>query len=91
MWCFPEATVEQVSAHAARFAVQFGEPTALAPIEHGFTHYRLRIYPVLLHVKRRKAVLGEPGVAWIDLEAALSYAIPAPVRALLQRLPGLGQ
>ena len=91
MWCFPEATVEQVSAHATRFVVQFGEPTALAPIEHGFTHYRLRIYPVLLHVKRRTAALGEPGVAWIDIEAALSYPIPAPVRALLEQLSGLGQ
>jgi A/G-specific adenine glycosylase len=91
MWCFPEASVEQLTAHAARFAVPLGEPMTLAPIEHGFTHYRLRIHPVLLRVKRRDADLHEPGVAWVDIEAALRYAIPAPVRGLLQQLSSISR
>ena len=66
MWCFPEMQAEQLAAHAARFDVELGESTALAAIEHGFTHYRLRIHPVLMRVKRRTLALGEPGVAWIS-------------------------
>jgi len=86
MWCFPEMQAEQLAAHAARFDVELGESTALVAIEHGFTHYRLRIHPVLMRVKRRTLALGEPGVAWIAIDAALEYAIPAPVRRLLEQL-----
>jgi A/G-specific adenine glycosylase len=54
---------------------------ALAPIEHGFTHFRLRIKPLLYDVRRRKA--GR----WLKLEEAARAALPAPVKALLGRLP----
>jgi A/G-specific adenine glycosylase len=86
MWCFPEMPAQRLAEYAARFDVQLGESTALAPIEHGFTHYRLRIHPVLMRVKRRALSLSEPRVAWIALDAALGYAIPAPVRRLLEQL-----
>lgn len=54
---------------------------ALAPIEHGFTHFRLRIKPLLCDVQHRKA--GR----WLKLEEAARAALPAPVKALLGRLP----
>jgi A/G-specific adenine glycosylase len=83
LWCFPEADADHL---AMRFAAEAGAATPLASIEHGFTHFRLRIHPVLMRVKRRTLSLNEPDVAWVDIEAALRYAIPAPVRNLLQRL-----
>jgi len=86
MWCFPEAEVEQIGLVAARFADEIGEALSLAPIEHGFTHFRLRIHPVLMRVKQRTCVVEEPATAWVPIDAALSYAIPAPVRSLLQQL-----
>ena len=86
MWCFPETDANTPAADALRFGAEVGEAALLAPIEHGFTHFRLRIHPVLMRVKRRTPCASEAGVAWVDIEAALSYAIPAPVRSLLQLL-----
>jgi len=91
MWCFPEAGVESVSSCAAGFAVDFEEGKALATIEHGFTHYRLRIHPMLVRVRQRSPTVTEPAVAWVQIQAALRYAIPTPVRALLEQLSDLDQ
>jgi A/G-specific adenine glycosylase len=86
MWCFPETDASTFAADALRFGAEVDEPALLAPIEHGFTHFRLRIHPMLMRVRRRTLLASEAGVAWVDIEAALSYAIPAPVRSLLQLL-----
>jgi A/G-specific adenine glycosylase len=68
LWCFPETSA---TAKGRR----------LAPIEHGFTHFRLRIHPLLREV-RRKTGKG----LWIDIADAAHAAVPAPVRRLLTRL-----
>jgi A/G-specific adenine glycosylase len=86
MWCFPESERGQIEITAARFASKAGSTTALAPIEHGFTHFRLRIHPMLIRAQRRALALGEDTAAWISLEAAMRQAIPAPVRILLELL-----
>jgi A/G-specific adenine glycosylase len=70
LWCFPEHA-GRVPAGARR----------LAPIEHGFTHFRLRIHP-LLASGRRAPSAGR----WMTLEEAQAAALPAPVRTLLSRL-----
>ena len=70
LWCFPE--------HAGRVPAGARQ---LAPIEHGFTHFRLRIHPLL--AKRARA---SNGGKWMTLEEAEAAALPAPVRTLLSRL-----
>jgi A/G-specific adenine glycosylase len=70
LWCPPELSGKR--PRGAR---------ALPPIEHGFTHYRLRIWPLLCDVRKRSA--GR----WLNIEEAAAAALPAPVRALLGRLP----
>jgi A/G-specific adenine glycosylase len=70
LWCPPELNGKR--PRGAR---------ALPVIEHGFTHYRLRIWPVLCDVPKRAA--GH----WLKVEEAGAAALPAPVRALLGRLP----
>ncbi|HYD56490.1 MAG TPA: A/G-specific adenine glycosylase [Burkholderiales bacterium] len=55
---------------------------ALAPLEHGFTHFRLRIRPLLYDVARRPS-----GAGWTPIADALSGAVPAPVRKVLKALP----
>jgi len=52
----------------------------LPPIEHGFTHFRLRIQPVLCEVR------AASGDGWVTLREACAAAVPAPVRELLQAL-----
>jgi A/G-specific adenine glycosylase len=68
LWCFPEV---RAAAKGKR----------LAPIEHGFTHFKLRIYPVLRDVRTKTG----DGL-WIDIADAADAAVPAPVRRLLSRL-----
>jgi len=53
-------------------------------IEHGFTHYRLTIQPVLCELKRLPSRAESPGRLWIDIEEAGASATPAPVKKLLQ-------
>src|SRR3954471_6968792 len=70
VWGFPE--------HSGRVA---RDMQRLPPIDHGFTHFRLRIEPLLREVRSAKV----PGL-WLPVEQALAAAIPAPVRTLLGRL-----
>jgi A/G-specific adenine glycosylase len=73
LWCFPQ---KANAALPVRFAKR------LAPIDHGFTHFRLRIQPLLCEADCAQT----PGGLWIDLEDASSAALPAPVKKLLQDL-----
>jgi A/G-specific adenine glycosylase len=68
LWWFPEA------ARAP------GGAKKLAPIDHGFTHFRLRIQPFLCKSRGRSDGL------WIDLAEARDAAVPTPVRNLLEDL-----
>jgi A/G-specific adenine glycosylase len=86
LWCFPElgeAGIEQECL--ARFAVTLGGTARLGNIEHGFTHFRLRIKPVLAHARNAPS-LEQPGRLWLTPADALGAAIPVPVRRILQGL-----
>ena len=69
LWCFPEH----------RGALKPGMK-ALQPIDHGFTHFRLRIQPLLYEGR------AAPNGIWLGIEEAMAAAVPAPVRTLLGRL-----
>jgi A/G-specific adenine glycosylase len=73
LWCFPEADKN-------------AKGTLLAPLEHGFTHFRLRIHPLLRDVSLKPSRAEAPGRLWIDVADALDAAIPAPVKKLITRL-----
>ena len=73
LWCFPEGADASVRPRVAR---------KLAPIDHGFTHFRLKIQPLLCEARLRE----RPGQIWLDLADAAQAAIPAPVKNLLQDL-----
>jgi A/G-specific adenine glycosylase len=74
LWTFPESQPPGLKLTSRR---------ELPVLEHGFTHFKLRIRPVLCEVAR----IGKHGSGmWIDVEEAKSAAVPAPVRALLERI-----
>ena len=74
LWTFPESRPR---------GIEVTSRSELATLEHGFTHFKLRIRPVLCEVGRvRKA---GPGM-WIDLDEAKGAAVPTPVRTLLERI-----
>lgn len=70
LWCFPER--RPAGCRVMR---------KLQRIEHGFTHFRLRIQPLLCRGAPR-----ESG-SWMDLVDVAGAAIPTPVRNLLHDLP----
>ena len=76
LWTFPETRLYR-SAASRR----------LAPMEHGFTHFRLHIQPVLCEIGKTASRAEAPGCLWIDVGEAAAAAVPAPVRTLLGRLP----
>ena len=70
LWCFPAGK-------------RRAGDRALAPIEHGFTHFRLQIRPVVREAKKTRPRRRE---RWATLAALERAAIPAPVRILATRL-----
>jgi A/G-specific adenine glycosylase len=72
LWTFPETKI-----------IDCRTTTRLSPIEHGFTHFRLRAQPVVCEVDRP---LSRTNAAWISLRSAPQRAVPTPVRTLLERL-----
>jgi A/G-specific adenine glycosylase len=68
--CFPETM--------PALRVTWSRP--LEPIDHGFTHFRLRIEPRLCEVK------SAAGEGWVTLREACAAAVPAPVRDLVRAL-----
>ena len=73
LWTFPEARL--AAAPRGR---------RLPPLEHGFTHFRLRAQPWLCPLRR--AAPAGAGRIWLDMAAAAGAAVPAPVRRLLREL-----
>ncbi len=76
LWCFPERLE----------GVRGGRK--LEPIEHGFTHFQLRIQPLLHDAPRRLPRNAQFERRWMPIAEAAAAAVPTPVRALLARLSG---
>jgi A/G-specific adenine glycosylase len=75
LWTFPETRLPGAA-----------KPRRLPPVEHGFTHFRLRAQPLLCAVRKATPRVQAPGRMWIDVADASGAAVPAPVRALLKSL-----
>src|SRR5262249_22445942 len=69
LWCFPEKKAKG---------------SKLDAIEHGFTHFRLRIQPVLREVREKAPATDAQ--RWMRISDAAAAAVPTPVRRLLSSL-----
>ena len=86
LWCFPEIDAARIAEECTgRYGVEATAIAHLDQIEHGFTHFRLRITPVVVTVRPRVGA-EEPGRIWLTPEDALGAAIPVPVKRLLTTL-----
>lgn len=89
LWCFPELSSGSPATFAKRaYGCALRGPRHLEPIEHAFTHFRLRIQPILAPVARLLHRESVPGRIWLRPGDAGAAAVPAPVRRLLS---GLGR
>jgi A/G-specific adenine glycosylase len=88
MWSLPElADGAQARAHCrSDYGCDIAAPQRLAPLAHGFTHFKLTIQPLLCRVRKFTPAARERGRMWLTLEEAHGAAIPAPVRKLIARL-----
>jgi A/G-specific adenine glycosylase len=86
LWCFPEVDAARIAeACIGRYGLEATAIERLGEIEHGFTHFRLRITPVVVTVRPRVGA-EEPGRIWLTPEDALGAAIPVPVKRILKTL-----
>lgn len=84
LWSFPETTGRDVAEACRKLGLQVGATRKLEVIEHGFTHFRLTIHPVLCEVEQPAPRAEAPGHLWLAPSDASEAATPAPVRKLLQ-------
>jgi len=88
LWSLPEIDdAARARTHCrALYGCSIAAPQALAPLAHGFTHFKLQIQPILCPVKKLSSAARESGQMWLSLGDAHGAAIPAPVRKLIERL-----
>src|SRR5262245_49375942 len=88
MWSLPEAArdIEVAGYCREKFGASVIAIDKLPPVAHGFTHYKLDIFPIRLTVGKLAARAAEPGLVWLPLEEARAAAIPAPVKRILASL-----
>lgn len=67
---------------ARRFACRVIAVSPAPTIEHAFSHFRLRIVPLLVDIKPGVAAM-EPGWQWLHLREIAAAALPAPIRRIL--------
>jgi len=89
LWSLPQQL--DASIEAAVRAID-GAVETLAPIEHGFTHFRLTLKPLLVRMQFvdnaviMPLIAAEAGGRWVPLDQIGTVALPAPVRTLLETL-----
>ena len=90
LWCFPECdpAADFEATCRARFGIRPVAVTALAPIAHGFTHFRLDVHPVLVEVGgHRGDAVADPGaMRWHPPGAVADIGLAAPVKRLIEQL-----
>jgi A/G-specific adenine glycosylase len=91
LWTLPEVECgADVAAYCReRFGADVASGAVLAPIEHAFTHFRLRLTPLICTVERWPARAEDSGhdvCVWLPLSDATGAALPAPIKKLLRSL-----
>ncbi len=89
LWSLPESEglADAGGRLLAHYAIAAGEPRALAPFAHTFSHYHLEVAPLVFDdaVPARR-VADQPHLRWADVAQLQAIGLPAPVRRLLATL-----
>jgi len=88
LWSLPElpADIDAMDGCRMRYGHNPHARQALPSLRHSFTHFRLHIQPVCLHLEPRVLSVASPGQQWLTPAAALKSALPTPVRTLIHQL-----
>lgn len=89
LWSLPEAIDIDDAWRRARQHAHIDDVQALAPFMHVFSHYKLRVEPLLFDgATVAHGIADNPGLRWCDAGELAALGLPAPVRKLLQNLEG---
>ena len=83
----PEAAGESAEAFAQRHGCRLLATRELAPVTHGFTHFRLTMHVVHCEVEVVGQQANEAGGQWLAGESVGAAALPAPIKKLLLATP----
>ena len=92
LWCFPECgrTADVAATCRSRYGVRAVAITALAPIAHGFTHFKLDVHPILVEIDddcaAAAAVADSGDLRWCPPGAVAGFGLAAPVKLLIEQL-----
>ncbi len=92
LWSPPEFADESTARDYATRTLGARIARALPDIAHGFTHFDLRITPLLAEIPQaaaRAGVADAPCDLWYDASAPARVGLPAPVNTLLRALPDI--
>jgi len=89
LWSLPETEpgADVACFCRTRYGADVEVVSPLEPIEHGFTHFRLRLFPQLCAATDWPGALREPDarpeLRWLPIDDAATAALPAPIKKLL--------
>lgn len=89
LWCLPELPVnENISLYCnEKFGVNIKKLVNMPPIDHSFTHFKLRIHPLSILTYSKNLVFKKNEREWIPFDQIKKFGTPAPVRDLLNLIP----
>ena len=87
LWSLPEATGHDDAWRVAQAHARIDDARPLAPFVHVFSHYRLKVEPLLFdRVAIAPAIADHPDLRWCAAAELDALGLPAPVRTLLHSL-----
>jgi A/G-specific adenine glycosylase len=87
LWTFPESGGRNIAGFCREtFGCEVTSARRLEPLRHGFTHFNLRIQPVMCDVRTITPRAEAAGRIWIGIAEAKGAAVPSAVRKLLASL-----
>lgn len=90
LWSLPEFSDAAALRHWLAARAGAADAEALAPVEHAFTHFRLRIHPYYKRAEGNVAIVADAGWAWYGGDSAPG-GMPAPIRRITDPFLGSGQ
>ena len=84
LWSLPEV-IDGANVHE----IDLKYSTALEPLTHIFTHFKLHISPQLIYVDRLIPQVNQAAKIWLPINEAITAAIPTPIRKILMSIRAL--
>ncbi|MFI4938542.1 MAG: A/G-specific adenine glycosylase [Candidatus Berkiellales bacterium] len=86
LWSLPEFNNSKELKQFLREHLPLKKTTLkeLTPLIHTFTHFRLKIQPILLHLNQKKSTaLNKLGLTWVNAHGLTQRGLPAPIKKLI--------